>query len=132
MRSSITRRATAPLGKLGLQLSKSFTHTKRRPVDCLCVVLARYAAWVSSSSNCERTFAKTKQLRGGQSEDGFFVREEEIVQLRADPLPPNVEQTLLIKASMVWAKNFGKPRATGARPPRIDRGVKRKQVLGRV
>ena len=79
----------------------------------------------------KRTFAKTKQLRGGQSEDGFFMREE-IVQLRSDPLPPNMEQTLIIKATMVWAKNLGRPRATGARPPRIDRGVKRKQVLGRV
>ena len=55
--------------------------------DCIRAVLVRYAAWISSSSSCERTFARTKQLRGGQSEDGFFVREEDIVQLQVDPLP---------------------------------------------
>ena len=111
---------------------KSLTHTRPQAGHCLRAVLVRYAAWISSSSSCERTFAKTKQLRGGQSEDGFFVREEDIVQLQADPLPPDMQETLFRKAAQVWAKNFGRPRATGMRLPRIDRGVKRKLVLRHV
>ena len=98
----------------------------------LRAVLARYAAWISSSSSCERTFAKTKQHRGGQSEDGFLTREEDIVQLQADPLPPDVQEALFHKAAQLWAKSFGRPRATGMRRPRIDRGVKRKRVLRHV
>ena len=111
---------------------KRLTHTRPQSGRCLRAVLVRYAAWTSSSSSCERTFAKTKQLRGGQSEDGFFAREEDIVQLQADPLPPNMQETLFHKAAQVWAKTFGRPRATGMRQPRIDCGVKRKRVLRHV
>ena len=108
---------------------KSLARARPRAGHCLRVVLARYAAWIAYSSRCERTFAKTQRLRGGQSEDGFFVHEEEVVQLQADPLPPSVQETFFHKACQVWAKNFGRPRATGMRRPRIDRGVKRKRVL---
>ena len=67
---------------------KSLTRARPQAGHCLRVVLARYAAWISSSSSCERTFAKTQRLRGGQSEDGFFVSEEDVVQLQADPSRP--------------------------------------------
>ena len=60
------------------------------------------------------------------------MREESIVQLQADPVPPDMQEPLLRKAAQVWAKNFGRPRATGMRRPRIDRGVKRKRVLRHV
>ena len=60
------------------------------------------------------------------------MRGEDIVQLQADPIPPDMQGTLLHKASQVWAKNFGRPRATGMRRPRMDRGVKRKRVLRHV
>ena len=40
---------------------------KTRPVGALLEVLIRYAAWVASSSDVERTFAKTSALRKGHS-----------------------------------------------------------------
>ena len=60
------------------------------------------------------------------------MREADIAQLQADPLPPDVHETLFRKATQLWAKNFGRPRAAGMRRPRMDRGVKRKRVLRHV
>ena len=108
---------------------KSLARARHQEWDCLRAALVRYSEWIESSASCERTFAKTAWLRGGQSEDGFFLREEDIIQLQADPLPPDMEDILVRKASQVWARNFGRPRTTHGRRHRIDRGVKRKQVL---
>ena len=94
--------------------------------SCLIPVLARYGAWVSSSSEVERGFAKTSKIRGGQSEDLNTSNEESILLLQSD-LPQKHEVPELISAACkLWAKFYGRPRvARQHRQPRIDAGIKK-------
>ena len=103
------------------QLQKS----RKQNADTLRAVLCRYAAWVSSSADTERTFSRTSGRRMGQSEDGNVKREEDIVQLQMDPLCTSAQARLTTDAAAIWRRSYGKPRVH--LKPRIDRGVKRKQ-----
>ena len=83
---------------------------ERHPTDKLSPILVRYLAWGISTCSCERDFSKTLKLRGGQCEDQYTTREEDVLMLQADNDP--AEHDDIIKGAMrVWSLTYGDVRS---------------------
>lgn len=96
---------------------------KGNTADELTIVLIRYGAWVASTCDVERNFSKTSALRGGQCNDEFLDREENVIVLQT---APHLKEELVPAAIRVWVRHFGRPRQR--KTVRIDAGVPRKKV----
>ncbi len=99
---------------------------KSHPAAALVPVLTRYAAWTASTSEVERTFSKTVELKGGQSEDLFVHREEDIIVLQADPLHGDDAAALIGAGMKKWLQHFGRPRRLLQQ--RVDAGVRSRKA----
>ena len=82
---------------------------ERHPTDKLVPILVRYLAWGIRTCSCERDFAKTLKLRGGQCEDDFVTREEDVLMLLADN-DPTAHDDIVKEASRVWPLTYGNAR----------------------
>jgi hypothetical protein len=98
---------------------KASTRANHR-ADVLVQCLARYGAWTSSSSDVERGFAQSVQLKGGKSEDLHTSREESLMILRCDPMTDGEKTQIMKEAVDIWMDSYGRPRVHKTR--RIDRG----------
>ena len=81
----------------------------RHPTAALVVVLIRYLAWGISTCSVERDFANTLKLRGGQCEDPFVHREEDLLCLQSDNNPAEHDE-IICKATRVWSTTYGNAR----------------------
>ena len=79
---------------------------KGNTADELTIVLIRYGAWVASTCDVERNFSKTSALRGGQCNDEFLDREENVIVLQT---APHLKEQLVPAAIRVWVRHFGRP-----------------------
>lgn len=86
---------------------------ERHPTDKLGPILVRYLAWGISTCPCERDFSKTLKLRGGQCEDQYTTREEDVLMLQADNDPAGHDD--IIKGAMrVWSLTYGDVRKSNS------------------
>ena len=82
---------------------------RNHPAQNLLAVLPRWAVWVVSTSDVERGFQATTSLRGGQSEDLFVSREEEILIVKAAKLSPPEVQKLIADAIICGHRHLAGP-----------------------
>ena len=54
------------------------------PAENIKAAVLRLGCWSSSSSTVERSFEETSGLKGGQSEDDFVDRENDVLIIRRD------------------------------------------------
>lgn len=89
--------------------------------------MIRYLAWGSSTCAVERGFSKTLKLRGGQAEDKFVTREEDILCLQEDDDP--TKHDAIIKAAQgIWSSTYGDVRANPLHT--IRTGKQQRQGIG--
>ncbi|CAE6949012.1 unnamed protein product [Symbiodinium sp. CCMP2456] len=84
----------------------------RYPLDGLGPLLEAYAAWVCSSSGVEQNFSVRDWL---SSKRRPIAEQRELDELQTHVEHIADEENLFQEASQVWARLYGKPRATGHR-----------------
>ena len=88
----------------------------RYSLDGLGPLLEAYAAWVCSSSGVEQNFSVRDWL-SSKRRPVAEQRELDELQIHVEDIPD--EENLFQEASDIWARLYGKPRATGHLPRAI-------------
>ena len=78
-----------------------------RACDELVSVLARWGAWLASSSDVERGFSRAMSVRGGQCQDEHVVREEDVALILDDKSKGNNYKKLREAAGKLWLETYG-------------------------